>query len=336
MHIAVRPATEADRASIERLSASHLYSRFRGYDRLGFDLAGPETTRGALACLTPPALGVVAEDGDQVVGFLGVRPNEFETEVLGVGVGRATEPLADGDGQGRAAVVHALARGALEAWSHRGGSLLIVRVDADDQAGLVGCQQSGFVVLEGSTTYLNDHDLGPAHRHPDNPFSVTTYTHEQLDALAAIDISLLEAWTSKAYERDHFHADPRLDTAAADALYVRWLHHVFAGEWAEWVAVAWRDGEAVGYLSWNRAPELLTRYGLDVLMPSLGAAVAPQGTGSLGETTRVAATTRPLGARFMEWTTQLGNIGVHRVFARQASLNLFSTSFTMHGWTDGG
>jgi len=328
----VRLATEADRPSIERLALAHPYSRFRGYDRLGFDVAGPETTLASLACLEEGSAAVVAVDGSEVIGFQGIRPNAFETEVLGVGVGRSTEPLAEVDGAGRAQLVGLLGRGALDAWGELGGDLAILRVDADDQAGLAGSQTAGFTVLEGSTTYLNDNDLGPEHRHPPTPFTTTTYTEAECDALASVDLSLLEAWTSKAYERDHFHADPRIDPAGADALYVTWLHNVFALDWADWVVVAWRDGEAVGYLSWNLTPAFLDRYGLDVLTPSLGCAVAPQGTGSLGETTKVAATTRPLGVRFQEWTTQMGNIGVHKVFNRQASMSLFATSFTLHGW----
>jgi ribosomal protein S18 acetylase RimI-like enzyme len=127
----------------------------------------------------------------------------------------------------------------------------------------------------------------------------------------------------------HYHADPRLDRAACDAVYTSWarrscLHREVADE----VLVAERDGRIVGFATLKQhGPE----EGEGILF---GVAPEAQGLGVYRALmVNGMARCRAKGARRMVVSTQITNAAVQRVWTR-LGFELRHAVYTFHKWFD--
>ena len=125
----------------------------------------------------------------------------------------------------------------------------------------------------------------------------------------------------------HYHSDPRLDAAAADAAYVEWAKNSTTHTSAKApVFVAEHDGQIVGFITLRHNSEDETEIVLNAVQPS------QQGRGIysvlLAHTLNHAHLT---GARRAIISTQIINYSVQRVWSRLGFIHERSF-YTFHKW----
>ncbi|MEZ5372780.1 MAG: hypothetical protein R2704_08590 [Microthrixaceae bacterium] len=335
----IRGFRAADREAVLALVETHRYAPMRCYRRYGHDLGGAGSRSKLEAALDDPGLvGVVATNGnandDSVVGFVGARPNPWESQHFGVAMGRTTELLTHPSLDRRSLAGALFGRLGHEAEA-AGLAMLITSVDGEDLDGLNGALGAGHEYCEASLVYVNDTDQGPANLHRSHPFEVSAHTPAEVAALPDGSLDRVRAAALVAVRHDHFHADRRLDDERCDRLYSHWLEQAIAGEWADLIVLSRLEGEIVGLATWKLWDEFVASGGPPILAQSLAIADpdAPPGSGSA--ITELACSSRPLGVRFIEYATQTRNLAVSNLVARQFSLSLARTGHVLHLWNDG-
>jgi hypothetical protein len=331
--VGVERLTSADSAVLD-LAASFRQGPLSGYRHYGFDVAGADTARRLVAALDDPESTVlVATQAGEVTGALWFTPSPWESSTLGVRVARVSEVVTR-TGPHAASSAAALFDQARGRWAAGGGHLLIGRVDVGDAPGLIGAQDAGMRVLETRVTYVYDNDQPFRFHGERRGYDVRRHVGDEITTIPSETLSILRRWVADTDRPGHFYSDLKLPAGAADRLYLSWLERTFEGRWGDVVYTAWRDDEVVGFLAWLEAAELRQSHGIGTLLPGLGAAAAPEGRGSLVDMYATVCGDRPLGARFVEHTTQAGNAAVLTTWARFPALRLASAQYVLHGWCD--
>lgn len=331
--IGVEVLSSIDPAVLE-LAGSFGLGPLNGYRHYGFDVAGDDTARRLTVALEDPGSTVLtAVHDDRVTGVLWFTPSPWESTHLGVGVARVSEAVTR-PGPHAARSATALFDEARRRWAADGGGLLIGRVDVGDAPAIVGAQDAGMRVLETRVTYLYDNDR-PFTFHGDRRgYEVRRHVGDEITSIPSPALSVLRRWVADTDRPGHFYSDLRLPAEVVDRLYVSWLERTFEGQWGDVVYTAWRDDAVVGFLAWLDATQLREAHGLSTLVAGLGAAASPEGRGSLVDMYATVCADRPLGARFVEHTTQAGNSAVLTTWARFGGLRPATAQYVLHGWCD--
>lgn len=199
--------------------------------------------------------------------------------------------------------------------------LLIARCEAEDARAAQAMESAGFLLMDTLVVYTRNlaetsppRDIG---RVPVRPMRAG-----EEDVVAAV-----AAEAFRDYRIGHYHADPRLDPCACDAVYTSWARALCQerGERSE-MLVAEDGGTVIGFLGLRLSS---SAKGVGVLN---GVAPAAQGRGTytslLGEGLEWC---RRHGAGCFVTSTQLRNWRVQRVWAR-LGLRLTDARYTFHKW----
>lgn len=125
----------------------------------------------------------------------------------------------------------------------------------------------------------------------------------------------------------HYHADPRLDAAAADAAYVEWAQSstTNASSTAP-VLVAEHGDRIIGFLTMRRNDDAEMEIVLNGVRPAF------HGKGAYGILAREAlARAHALGCARVVTSTQINNYPVQRIWARLGFIHVRSL-YTFHKW----
>lgn len=331
--VAVETLTSIDTSVLE-LTRDFGLGPLHGYRHYGFEVAGDDTSRRLIAAVCDAdSTALVAVDDSGPTGVLWFTPSPWESAHLGVGVARVSE-VVTAPGARAAASATALFDEARRRWAAADGALLIGRIDVGDAPGLVGAQDAGMRVLETRVTYLYDNDRPFSFRGEPKGYEVRRHVGEEITSIPSSALSVLRRWVADTNRPGHFYSDLRLSADAVDRLYLSWLERTFEGRWGDVVYTAWSDDVVVGFLTWLDAVQLRDQHGLSTLVAGLGAAAAPEGKGSLIDMYAAVCADRPLGARFVEHTTQAGNAAVLTTWARFGALRPTTAQYVVHGWCD--
>lgn len=332
--LAVHLRSDAALSNLQRLFDDHRYSRVSSFSRYVDDV-GPAITRRAFERAVADPDGVVLEAGrSEPLAATTVTSAPWESQHLGVRVGKVGEIVAVPEPAARTAAARTLLDAAAEQWRQTGGGLLIARVDIDDTDVLVAAQRAGFEVLETSTTYINDNDADGEIHQQVRGYEIRRCLRDEGRDIDPRSMSVLRRWVDDTDRTGHFYRDRRLHPDRVRELYLAWLDNTFSGAYGDVVYSAWRDDLMVGFVSWTEDSELDELAGTKVLRAGIGAAVAPEGKGALGDIYAAVCSERPLGSRLVEHTTQAGNEAVLTVWARFPTLRPASCHYVLHGWFD--
>ena len=182
-------------------------------------------------------------------------------------------------------------------------------------------EDAGFRIMDTLVYYgRKTGDLPPR---PACPEGVTCRLAEPSDASAVADVARV-GFT--AY-MGHYHADPRLDSAAADAAYVEWAETSTAQcSYHAPVILAKHRGQVAGFLTLRKNTVDEVELVLSAVHPKLNG----KGLYSviIHEGLRLA---KSLDARTVITSTQIDNWAVQRVWIRQGFLPIRSVH-TLHKW----
>lgn len=237
-----------------------------------------------------------------------IELNELETARFGISAARVTDPAAS---------PRAIDRAALDA----GVQMVTVRISANDLRRVHAFEEAGYRLMDTLVYYSRGLDNLPAMPPPPRGVSLRQALPEDAGAVAAV------ARNSFAGYMGHYHADPRLDPAAADAAYVEWAETSTArASAASPVLVAETDGVVVGFLALrSNAPDEMEVV-LNAVEPAL------HGSGIYGSLIgKALSVARGRGCRQMVTSTQINNYPVQRVWSRLGFVHGRSL-YTLHKW----
>lgn len=264
--------------------------------------------------------GDVLLAGDAATGALGGwTPLAWDSEVLGVRVGRCTSPVwwGDGDVDGALAAVTAAASDRSDA---AGIDLLLLRTDARDATLPRLLAGQGYWLADTLVTFAAD---PRGARGGDGGAGVDRARADDLPALRLI---------ARAFRTGHFHADPRIGRERADGLYVRWVENSLAGRADAFLVVRGEEGRPLGFLTCRIATaEGQAPHGVIELV-----AVDPRAQGRQVGRRLVDASLRwfaGAGAASVEVGTQADNLAAVHLYQR-AGFRCAAFSHTFHRWAE--
>jgi ribosomal protein S18 acetylase RimI-like enzyme len=239
-------------------------------------------------------------------------PSQWDSEMLGMAVATATEPITWGAGESLVAeAAAALWTGAAAA----GIEMLVLRVPSAMGSG--PWIEVGFEVADINIRYR-----GAASSIPPHPISCRQATADDHTAIRMF---------ASVFDLDHFHVDPRIPKHAADRLYAGWIDNLLAGR-ADAVLVADSDGIA-GFVGCRHDAVFSEVLGTPVGLIDL-VATSPDRRGEGFGAALVAAAGefyRTRGTTLIDVGTQLGNDGASRIY-RSSGFEAVHRSETLHGW----
>lgn len=243
---------------------------------------------------------------------LGVRVpielNALETRRFGVVAAHVRDPAASVDAVNRAA-------------TSLGVAMLTVRIDCADHARIHAAEADGFRLMD-SIVY-HQRSLAEPWPRPAPSGDVMVRAARPADAAAVGEV----ARAAFADYIGHFHADPRLDRAAADAAYVEWAQgSVMRQSERDPARVVMCDGRLGGFLTLRRNDEAEFEIVLNAVHPDL------QRRGLYERLLADAlATAHDAGAARIIVSTQLNNFPVQRAWAK-CGFRLERALHTFHKW----
>ncbi len=192
--------------------------------------------------------------------------------------------------------------------------LLIARCRVDDIRAAQAMEEAGFRLMDTWVRYVGPL-LPPAAAN-----GIREARPGDLDQIEAIARVAFHAY------RGHYHADPRLDPAAADEVYVSWTRRCATGEAADVVLVAERDGRVAGFSALRMADAQTGELVLGAVHP----ASRGRGLYRAMSLNGMAWTARRGGVRFAA-ATHLSNLAAQKAWARLGMMPE-AAAFTFHNW----
>lgn len=269
-----------------------------------------------------------------VVGAVGALPVPYLSEHFGVPF-RHTGPVLTGPDATRSERFdRALALiGAVVAEPHEGEPRLdVLRLEADDLAGLHAAQQVGFRLLETTLTWVND--LERIHLNPPRAdWPDIEVVRLGIDPRPSEETLSGLRGGGALIGGDHYHHDERLDPVLAASLYERWLDRGLEGDGSDVAVLRFHEGALIGIGLWTRWRHL-ERYGVAMLGNGFGfrAGWAPPGTTQ--DFSAIVCNRPLLDNRLLEWSTQSTNYPMANMISREPSIRLCRTSHVLHRWSD--
>lgn len=327
-----RGSTASEAAADGRLidlATRDAFAPLRWLDRFSDGVSGSVRSDQVREALGSTARTRVLLDGDDLLGGVVWRAVPDLAEHFDMPVHEVVAVLVDPDGDRRAAAADLL--GALRSdLAGDAPGFVLLRLEADDVAGLAGATDAGFRLVETSLTLVNDLER----RHLNPPYEAPGMkTHRFADGPLPEEMrSLLRAAPSPLVD-DHYHADPRLDDARCDALYDRKRERVLDGIGADVMVYREVDGTVTGFGTFKRAVEL-EPYGISLLDGAFGYRPpgAPPGHGTAAA--EFMCNEPFLDNRFVEWDTQATNYPNLNMLLGRRSVRIVRSSYVLHCWTD--
>lgn len=237
-----------------------------------------------------------------------IEINDPECRRFGIVAARLTDPGAAPDDIDRAA-------------AKAGVDMLTARIDAGDLTRAHTLEEAGYRLMDTLVYYGRSLDDWPG-RDPAG-------THVTLSGVEPEDGPAISALARAAFSDyiGHYHADPRLDSGAADAAYVEWAGVCAASHSADAPVLVAREGtELLGFLALRRNTPDEFEIVLNAVHP------AAQGQGVYAALVAHALErAQEAGARRMIVSTQINNYAVQRVWSRLGFTH-YRSLYTFHKW----
>ena len=237
-----------------------------------------------------------------------VELNNLETNRFGIIAARVIDVSASPEAI--AAEAHA-----------KGVQMLTIRVDVSDLPRVHALEAAGYQLMDTLVYYSRDLVDLPATRQ-----SVNGVTLRQATPADTVSVGKLAREAFAGYI-GHYHADPRLNDAAADAAYVEWAENSterVSGDAP--VLLAEVAGRVSGFLTMRRnSPDEM-----EIVLNAVGPESQGKGlyTALVSESLSIA---RELGAGAVIISTQINNYAVQRIWARLGFFHVRSL-YTFHKW----
>jgi len=149
----------------------------------------------------------------------------------------------------------------------------------------------------------------------------------EVAALRPGEAGTIESIAREAFHNypGHYHADPRLDVASCDAVYVDWAMRSCSGELADLVLLARIGGEPAGFMTFRRRDH----EGQAVI----GGVVRTYNGRGVYRSLLVSGISwlKQEGAKLAILSTQITNTAVQRVWCR-LGFRPSGAAYTLHGW----
>lgn len=321
------PTEDAHEGLIE-LADNDAFAPMRWLDRFGEPVSGrhrSDQIQTALRTAPPP---LVVRDGRHVLGGLLWRAVPDLAEHFDVPVHEVVAIVVDPGADRRPVVAELVST--LRSELAGDGGLMMLRVEADDRAGLAGATQTGFELFETSLSFVNDLER----RHLNPPYDATGIRIHRFAEGPLPDemVAVLRQAPTRVVD-DHYHADPRLDDVRCDALYDRLRDRVVEGIGADVVVYHELDGVITGFGTFKRATDV-EPYGIALLDGSIGFQFPGAPAGQSGASAAFMCNEPLLENRFTEWGTQATNYPMVNMLAGRRSIRLCRSSYMLHCWTD--
>ncbi|MEM9465424.1 MAG: GNAT family N-acetyltransferase [Actinomycetota bacterium] len=235
--------------------------------------------------------------------------NELETARFGVVAAHVTDPSADPTEIDAAA-------DAMDA------ELLTARIDVGDLDVAHRLEEAGFRLMD-TLVYYGRAVSDPPPAAPPPGTSIRTAEADDVAAVGSIARLAFHDYVG------HFHADPRLDDADADAAYVQWAETSTAEAGpVRPVLLTCADDNVLGFLTLRDIGDTTAEIVLNAVDPE------QQGRGIYAALVRAAiGLADRTGTERLVVSTQINNYGVQRVWARLGFVHERSI-YTFHKWFD--
>lgn len=237
-----------------------------------------------------------------------IELNELETNRFGIVAARVTDVGAGPEAIDAAA-------------GYKGVQMLTARIPASDLSRVHDFEAAGYRLMDTLLYYTRDLCDLPPRLTPPEGLSCRSATSEDAEAVGRVARAGFSGYMG------HYHADPRLQRAAADAAYVEWAVTSTARTLAAApVLVAESNGRAMGFLTLrtNNSDEM------EIVLNAVEPAFQGRGAyGALVIEALVLASAR--GCSRMITSTQINNYRVQRIWGRLGFLHSLSF-YTFHKW----
>lgn len=237
-----------------------------------------------------------------------IEINNLECRRFGIVAARLTNPDA---------ALNDIDRAATDA----GVDMLTARIEASDLTRAHALEDAGFRLMDTLVYYGRTLDDCP----DKNPIGTNVILSE-VEQEDSAEISTLASAAFSDYI-GHYHADPHLDSGAADAAYVEWAELCAASNSADApVLVARSMTGLLGFLALRRNTPDEFEIVLNAVHPNA------QGQGIYAAlVARALEQAQEAGARCMIVSTQVNNYAVQRVWSRLGFTH-YRSIYTFHKW----
>ncbi|MEZ4655918.1 MAG: hypothetical protein R3E12_20615 [Candidatus Eisenbacteria bacterium] len=318
----------AAKQSLIEMAGVDAFAPMRWLDRFGAEVSVRHRSDQIREALRSAPRPLVVREGGEALGGLIWREVPDLAEHFDVPVREAVAVLVKPGVDRRPVVADLL--GALTSEGAGNEGLVMLRIEADDRAGLAGATDSGFRLFETSLSFVNDLER----RHLNPPYDATGMRVHCFDDGPVPDKmrSVLSSAPTRVVD-DHYHADPRLDDERCDALYDRLRDRVIQGVGADVLVYHEIDGVITGFGTFKRAADLAP-YDIALLDGSIGFQFPGAPPGQSSASAAFMCNEPLLENRFVEWGTQATNYRMVNMLAGRRSIRLCRTSYMLHCWTD--
>lgn len=238
-----------------------------------------------------------------------IELNDLESKRFGVIAARVAKPSAPLEDIDRAA-------------DKSGVEMLTIRIDASDLPRVHALEESGYRLMDTLVYYRRSLDRCPNAFVPRVDTTLRLATAQDGAAVAQVARAAFSDYVG------HYHADPRIDKASADAAYVEWAAQSIVRNTGDTpVLVAEQDQEKIiGFLSLRRNNETEFEIVLNAVHPdNHGNGLY---TALVTEAVRVASKS---GASLIVVSTQINNYAVQSVWTRLGFVH-YRSLYTFHKW----
>ncbi|WP_426574203.1 hypothetical protein [Aquihabitans sp. McL0605] len=326
-----RTATDQDLDEIEALARADDFAPLRYLAMFGSPVGGELA---ALAAQRVQRSGhLVVTGATAITGAAGVAEVPYLAEHFGVPF-RHIGPVVTADPEPglRAPIVSELLAEIVAEPDGGVPRLDVLRVEADDLGCYHAAIANGFLPYETTLTWVNDlervHLNPPKTSWPDiEVMRIGIDEAPSEDALAGL------RGGGALIAGDHYHNDPRLDSARAASLYERWLDRGLKGDGSDVAVLRYHEGALIGIGLWTKWRDL-EPFGVSMVGNGFGfrAGWAPPGTTQ--DFSSIVCNRPLLDNRLLEWSTQATNYPMANMISREPSIRLCRTSHVLHRWSD--
>lgn len=239
-----------------------------------------------------------------------IERNELESQRFGIVGAKVCDPLAS---------PHAVEAAA----AMQGVDLLSVRIPATELTRVHAYEAAGYRLMDTLVYFSRSLEDLSGLTETTVGLTCRDATHDDLEDVARVARAAFEGYIG------HYHMDPRLDRAAADAAYVEWAETSVANAGTDAPAiVAEADGAIVGFVTLQSTSETEMEIVLNAVDPDM------QKRGVYA--TLISSAVRLSAARSalaVIVSTQINNYAVQRVWSRLGFTPLRAL-YTLHRWRD--
>jgi len=212
------------------------------------------------------------KEGDQLVALAPLSPLSWDSQIFGRSMARIGSVLVLPRHGARARLIDQLLNNLIELARTQRIEHLSTRVDCADSELIHSLERRGFRLMECLVTYVfrPKQDRLPPIK---TLYQVRPYRSDDRQTLLSI------AERMYAPHQSRFSVDPDLPREASGRFYVEWVKNICAGEMADYILLAEKRGQPIGFVACKLNRHVPAQAGLRIAGQGLSAAL-PEGTGA--------------------------------------------------------